>query len=456
MRFLPLISFLLLLFWHSEVSSQSCLPEGITFTTQSQIDSFQINYPGCTEIEGKVYIESDNITNLNGLFSLESVDESFLIVHNPNLGSLWGLDSLSYIGGNLTIFDNGSLVDVDGLNNLNYVGESLAINSNPILKNLSGFSNLNSSGIGIYISSNDVLQDLQGLEGISSTETLSIISNNSLVGLSGLENLAVVQGSLCIANNVSLINLEGLESLNVIEGSLSLIGAGFSNLSGLENLSYVGLVVKLENLDNLQNLNGLESIEYIGLYLTIKQCNSLITLSGLDSLSLIGGKLEIIENNLLQSLSGIDNINPQSITTLSINYNPQLTTCEVQSICAYLASPNGTIEIFDNATGCNSQAEVEEACTVGISEQQSASQLSAYPNPFTTTTTIEYKLSEPSHVQLIIYNAIGEMIHMAEDRMMPVGKHSFTWTADRLPEGLYYAVLRSEEGVAVVKMVKQR
>ena len=33
-----------------------CLPEGITFTTQEQIDNFQTNYPGCTEIEGDVYI----------------------------------------------------------------------------------------------------------------------------------------------------------------------------------------------------------------------------------------------------------------------------------------------------------------------------------------------------------------------------------------------------------------
>jgi len=30
-----------------EVSSQSCLPDGITFSTQAQIDNFQINYPGC-------------------------------------------------------------------------------------------------------------------------------------------------------------------------------------------------------------------------------------------------------------------------------------------------------------------------------------------------------------------------------------------------------------------------
>ena len=33
-----------------------CLPEGITFSTQAEIDNFQTNYPGCTEIEGDVVI----------------------------------------------------------------------------------------------------------------------------------------------------------------------------------------------------------------------------------------------------------------------------------------------------------------------------------------------------------------------------------------------------------------
>lgn len=33
-----------------------CLPDGITFPTQSQIDSFPVYYPGCTEIQGDVEI----------------------------------------------------------------------------------------------------------------------------------------------------------------------------------------------------------------------------------------------------------------------------------------------------------------------------------------------------------------------------------------------------------------
>ena len=48
-------------------SSQSCLPERITFTIQAQIDNFQTNYPNCTEIEGVVTISGNDITNLNGL-----------------------------------------------------------------------------------------------------------------------------------------------------------------------------------------------------------------------------------------------------------------------------------------------------------------------------------------------------------------------------------------------------
>ncbi|MCK9205174.1 MAG: hypothetical protein M0P58_12175, partial [Bacteroidales bacterium] len=53
--------------------SQGCLPEGITFTDQAQIDSFQVNYPGCSQIEGSVRINGVDIDNLNGLSVLTSI-----------------------------------------------------------------------------------------------------------------------------------------------------------------------------------------------------------------------------------------------------------------------------------------------------------------------------------------------------------------------------------------------
>jgi hypothetical protein len=55
------------------VLAQPCLPGGITFSTQEQINNFQTNYPNCTEIEGDVIIGGDDISNLNGLEVLSAV-----------------------------------------------------------------------------------------------------------------------------------------------------------------------------------------------------------------------------------------------------------------------------------------------------------------------------------------------------------------------------------------------
>jgi len=98
---------------------------------------------------------------------------------------------------------------------------------------------------------------------------------------------------------------------------------------------------------------------------------------------------------------------------------------------------------------------VEEACTVGVSEPPDVKELSTYPNPFTTTTSIEYELSEPTHIQLTIYNHLGEAVEEVMSAYKLPGVHTYVWNAERLSEGMYFAVLRSEDGVSVVKLIKQ-
>src|SRR5210317_2425994 len=92
-----------LLIASTSLFSQPCLPEGITFSTQAQIDSFPINYPNCTEIEGTVTISGWNIVDLRFL------------------------NMITHIGGSLRIFNNNNLTALDGLDNLTGVGESLVI-----------------------------------------------------------------------------------------------------------------------------------------------------------------------------------------------------------------------------------------------------------------------------------------------------------------------------------------
>jgi len=99
-------------------------------------------------------------------------------------------------------------------------------------------------------------------------------------------------------------------------------------------------------------------------------------------LTSIGGNLEIEENYALSSIAGLDSIENNSISSLYIRDNNSLSTCEIHSICNYLLSPGGEIYISNNAAGCDSQEEVEEACeNFSIEEQFAIDYLTLFPNP---------------------------------------------------------------------------
>ena len=106
----------------------SCLPEGIMFTTQEQIDSFRINYPGCIEIEGDLIVSdycTGSINNLNGLSGLTSIGGDLWIYWTDVLINLDGLQGINTIGGSLLIGYQGGnmgvtigLINLSGLDNL--------------------------------------------------------------------------------------------------------------------------------------------------------------------------------------------------------------------------------------------------------------------------------------------------------------------------------------------------
>lgn len=93
---------------------------------------------------------------------------------------------------------------------------------------------------------------------------------------------------------------------------------------------------------------------------------------------------------------------------------------------------------------------------VGIEESnKNKIDVSAYPNPFTNQTTIEYTLNSNSKIQILIYNSLGELLFENEGDLMSFGTHEVIWSGSNLPAGFYFGVLRNEEGVSVVKIVKQ-
>jgi hypothetical protein len=408
---------------HSIIFSQGCLPEGITFTTQEQIDNFQTNYPGCTEIEGDVTITGD-ITNLFGLNALTSIGGYFHLWSNHNLPSLVGLDSLSSIGGSFQIMFNDELIDLTGLNALNYIGGDLKIRYNDNLLNLNGLQSLSNNSIhGLYITDNTSLLNLQGLNGLTSIlGGVEIFGNESLIDLSGLNNISSIGNYLEITLNSALTDLTGLESLSYLGGELR-IAYNFS-------------------LASLIGLNSLTTVEGF----TIDNNNNLTTLDAFNTLNTVFG-MKISFNNSLKSLSGLDNIEPNTLTQIKIIYNDSLSDCDIQNICEFLYNPFGIKEIHDNAPGCNSQAEVEAACLTSVKENTSNEDITLFPNPATSFITININGGQPIE-EAIIYNHLGQKALVA----VPVNN---TVDVSTLKPGIYFIEMATKDWTGRTKLVKQ-
>lgn len=160
-----------------------------------------------------------------------------------------------------------------------------------------------------------------------------LTGESSITDLSPLSNITTIGGTLAFHNVNSLSDLSGLSALTSVESIL--IDFSLNSLSGLDALTSVG------------------DIEIYASRLT--------SLSGLEALTSLGN-IYIHDNAFLTDLSGLENVDPTSITYVTLENNSQLSTCAVESICTYLGIETNGATISGNAAGCDSRMEVEMAC----------------------------------------------------------------------------------------------
>jgi hypothetical protein len=155
------ITFLLFL---ENINGQNCLPDGILFNSQEQIDSFPIFYPTCNKILGQIIIQetfSGDITNLNGLSNLTSTGSTLWIKNNSELSDISGLENISSIGGFFECTNNDGVTDFNSLSNLSSIALGLYIEDNGALTSLDGLENITSlSQFGMSITNNEVLTNV--------------------------------------------------------------------------------------------------------------------------------------------------------------------------------------------------------------------------------------------------------------------------------------------------------
>lgn len=460
-----LLFFLMLCLAYSTAVSQSCLPEGITFSSQAQIDSFHVNYPGCTIIEGDVsfapnivtslnglsgltaingdfYIKSTRLLNLSGLDSLTKVGGSFIFHHNNRLRTLIALQNVDSIGGTFELYYSDTLPSLNGLENLTYVGDSLWIDHLDSIVNLSGLENLSHVGNLIFIYENDNLVSLEGLNGLDSILSIYIHDNNVLTDVSALGNLDTIPGYLSFGHNDILPGFFGLNSIKSIKGGLRVTNNdAIADLEGFDSLNYAGFLLigspDVGGNESLSSLSGLGNLKHINGDLIISRNPMLVDLSALTVLDSIAGYIEITHNTGLTSLNGLDNIAPHSISDLTITDNWSLSNCEVESICYYLLAPGGTVDIDNNDPGCNSREEVEVACgPILIAEKPGFLNFAIFPNPSSN----QFKFSIQAATTIIriqVMNTLGQVVFDTREDHFSGRDYQVTWDASAIPAGIY-------------------
>ncbi len=308
-------------------------------------------------------IAAENVRDLSGLGSLESVGMTFFARY---ISSLKGMDKLDSIGNSLVLIgteltsleglefidslkylylgSNKKLTSLKGLGNLKHVLQ-LRVEENPELTSLKELANVRTVGY-LTVKKNNKLIDLSGLEGLTQLKYLELERNAQLTTLKGLENAKVTE-KIQIEGNPDLQSIAALHETDSVQRDVLLHNnAKLNSLHGLENLQKARLVSIVQN-DGLTSLTGLNGLRKIEDRLLIERNDNLTTLDGIENLEEVSQNMTIAYNNNLMTLSGLENLS--TVYRYEVKYNHRLEDC-----CALPFLPRiGNINIYGNAPGRN-------------------------------------------------------------------------------------------------------
>ncbi|MBL6963572.1 MAG: T9SS type A sorting domain-containing protein [Bacteroidetes bacterium] len=123
-----------------------------------------------------------------------------------------------------------------------------------------------------------------------------------------------------------------------------------------------------------------------------------------------------------------------------------MTDVAINSVGDLIASPF-TVLALDNV---QFPASISTGDEITISNVE---QIRTYPNPFKTSTKIDYQLSNNSHVSIKIFDISGKLITTLIDEDQKRGNHMAFFTPVNIPEGVYIFRIETNLGVKSGKLI---
>jgi hypothetical protein len=358
--------------------AQDCVPNDITLNAQLDVDSFQANHGPCDRLRN-LYIQGADITNLDGLSALTTVDGELAVQDNIALTGLGGLSALTSIVGNALIQNNTVLTSMDGLSSLKSVGAELTISNNAALRDLEGLSALQWVR-SLWVFGNSTLANCRGLVTLidrvddydpgpgnpksiyPDVEWDANFSQNLprcnsvtevLVDASLTEMPNCTPWSIYLGTQAEIDNFQASHGPCDRVGMLQITGEDIVNLDGLSALIKVG-ALDIEYNPLLTLVNGLGALTNVDAWLVIRGNEKLSTLDGLSGITSTSDNILIWSNLSLRNVDGLSGLNRVG-GTLSLKYNAVLDHLDglskVTSVGGLDISLNGRLRNLDGLSG---------------------------------------------------------------------------------------------------------
>ncbi len=266
--------------------------------------------------------------------------------------------------------------------------------------------------------------EIVGLMGFSSTPTASIDRNNTV----GNGNYAAwITG---VQNRYSSLP-ESRVDINVVSKSFN------------ESSRELSLTV---NSTALQNLTGQYKITFI-----ITENNLIYEQNFYSNCGTPGIVPDYIHNHVTRTIvngAAGENLNSGNIW----NTNHTITKSITATLDPSWSASNCRIIVLVNKAESDfslsmvEQAIEEDITTVGINGNNneipgSFSLSQNYPNPFNPSTNLEFGISNPEFVSLIVYDLLGNKVKTLVNEVKPAGIHKVKFDGSGLSSGIYFYTL---------------
>lgn len=269
------------------------------------------------KIEGSLTI-SENLllTSINGLNNLESISGSLSIQHNSALAELTPLSSVKYVGinnsfGDLVIRNNDALTSLQGLQSIEEV-DDFFIENNDHLQNLNGLNGLKNVNVMFGLANNPELSSFQGLENLQYVKSF-VISSCGFYNFDGMGNIEGIS-SLTLSYLPNLVSIEGLQAITEMDSFKIIACDALQSCNGVQNIKTLGnlIISGNDSLATLSHFSGLTTLSTSPFYsenkFEISSNDALQSLEGFQNITIFKAELYVYGNDELKDFCSLTSL----------------------------------------------------------------------------------------------------------------------------------------------------